>query len=283
MFDAEFVSKNGLSFRFGYAAGVLFSIDPIGDLPVDLETSQGYQQVGGTVESRSISGVTRTITGRILRNSAYLKRQLRDIFAPAVTGRLTVAGKYYCDAEVQRCPMISAANLWPTFSFQLYCPNPYWHSVEETTTQTLQVIPMFRLPTCYDSHQFGQRIEADYLKIRNNGLDTQDFVLTFTAHGTVTNPGIRDPSTGEFLRFLVTMQDDDQIRVYREEGRLRIERIINDTVLNGFSLLDVSSNLWTLRHGTQAWVRTADSGGDKLYLTLTCNAAFAALVVEDSR
>ena len=41
---------------------------PLGDLPVELETSQGYQQVGATVDSRSISGVTRTITGRILRN-----------------------------------------------------------------------------------------------------------------------------------------------------------------------------------------------------------------------
>lgn len=104
VFDAIFTASSGQSFSFGYKAGVLYSIDPIGDLPVELETSQGYQQVGATVESRSISGVTRTITGRILRNTAYLKRQLRDIFTPGATGRLTVAGKYYCDAEVQRCP-----------------------------------------------------------------------------------------------------------------------------------------------------------------------------------
>lgn len=63
MFDAIFTASSGQSFSFGYKAGVLYSIDPIGDLPVELETSQGYQQVGATVESRSISGVTRTITG----------------------------------------------------------------------------------------------------------------------------------------------------------------------------------------------------------------------------
>ena len=91
MFDAIFKARNGLTFSFGYAAGVLWSITPLGDLPVDLETSQGYQQVGATVESRSISGVTRTVTGRILRNQDYCKRQLRDVFAPYVTGRLTVA------------------------------------------------------------------------------------------------------------------------------------------------------------------------------------------------
>ena len=81
MFDAIFKASNGLTFSFGYAAGVLWSITPLGDLPVDLETSQGYQQVGATVESRSISGVTRTVTGRILRNQDYCKRQLRDVFA----------------------------------------------------------------------------------------------------------------------------------------------------------------------------------------------------------
>ena len=91
--------------------------------------------------------VTRTITGRILRNTAYLKRQLRDIFTPGATGRLTVAGKYYCDAEVQRCPAISAANLWPTFSFQLYCPNPYWRSVSETSASLFYTQPAFRLPS----------------------------------------------------------------------------------------------------------------------------------------
>ena len=282
MFDAIFTASNGMTFSFGYKAGVLYSIDPLGDLPVDLETSQGYQQVGATVESRSISGVTRTITGRILRNADYCKRQLRDIFAPTVTGRLTVAGKYYCDAEVQRCPDISVAKLWPTFSFQLYCPDPYWHNVAETSARTLQVTPMFQLPVCYDTHQYGLRQQAEYLKIRNEGLDTQDFVLTFTAHGVVTNPGLKDPITGEFLRFITEMQDDDQIRVYRQEGRLHIEQIIGDTVLNGFSVLDGSSTLWTLRHGTQAWVRTADSGADKLFLTMTCNAAFAALVVEEN-
>ena len=280
MFDAEFLASNGQRFTFGYAAGVLWSCDPLGDLPVELETSQGYQQEGATVEGRSISGVTRTITGRILRNVDYRKRQLRDIFAPYVTGRLTVAGKYWCDAEVQRCPAVSAANLWPTFSFQLYCPNPFWHSTAETTARTLQVTPAFRLPVCYDTHLYGIREQAEYLKIHNAGLDTQDFVLTLAAHDTVVNPGVLDPTTGEFLRFVVTLQDGDKIRLWRENGRLHIAQVINDTDYNGFSLLDESSTLWTLRHGTQAWVRTADSGVDRLYLTLTCHAAFSTVVTE---
>ena len=280
VFDAVFTTPEGQSFAFGYAAGVLWSCDPLGDLPVELETSQGYQQVGAAVESRSIAGVTRTITGRILRNADYCKRQLRDLFAPFVTGRLTVAGRSWCDAEVQRCPAISAAERWATFSFQLYCPDPYWHSVEEICADLLSVTPVFRFPAQYTTHRYGVREQLDYLRIRNPGLDTQDFTLTLTAHGEVTNPGVRDLATGESLRFLTTLKDGDVLRLWRQEGRLRIELIISGTAVNAFALLDESSTLWTLRHGVRTWQRTADAGTEKLFLVLTVTAAFSTIVTE---
>lgn len=281
MFDAVFTTSDGQSFAFGYAAGVLWSCDPLGDLPVDLETSQGYQQVGATVESRSISGVTRTITGRILRNTDYCKRQLRDVFAPYVTGRLTVAGKYYCDAEVQRCPAISAALRWPTFSFQLYCPNPYWHSVTETLAATIKVTPVFRLPACYTSHQYGIRKQASYIRILNDGLDTQNWKLSLTARGDVVNPGVINPETGESLRFVTTLQDGDELQVYRENGQLRVEQVIDGKNYDVFAVLDESSDLWTVYHGAQAWQRTADSGDSWLFLSLTMHAAFTTIITEE--
>ena len=282
MFDAVFTTSDGQSFAFGYAAGVLWSCDPLGDLPVDLETSQGYQQVGATVESRSISGVTRTITGSILRNADCCKRQLRDIFAPSVTGRLTVAGKYYCDAEVQRCPAISAALRWPTFSFQLYCPNPYWHSVTETLAATIKVTPVFRLPACYTSHQYGIREQASYIRILNDGLDTQNWKLSLTARGDVVNPGVINPETGESLRFVTTLQDGDELQVYRENGQLRVEQVIDGKNYDVFAVLDESSDLWTVYHGAQAWQRTADSGDSWLFLSLTMHAAFTTIITEET-
>lgn len=282
MFDAIFKASNGLTFSFGYAAGVLWSITPLGDLPVDLETSQGYQQVGATVESRSISGVTRTVTGRILRNQDYCKRQLRDVFAPYVTGRLTIAGAYWCDAEVQRTPDISVSGLWPTFSFQLYCPDPYWHSVKELTVSTLSVTPTFRLPVCYTSHQYGIREQASYIRILNSGLDTRSWKLSLTARGEVVNPGVINPETGEYLRFITTLQDGDELQVYRENGELRVERVIDGKGYDVLSLLDGSSTLWTVYHGAQAWQRTADSGDGWLFLSLTMHAAFTTIITEGS-
>ena len=235
---------------------------PLGDLPVELETSQGYQQVGATVDSRSISGVTRTITGRILRNADYCKRQLRDIFAPGVTGRLTVAGKYWCDAEVQRCPAISPAVLWPTFSFQLYCPNPYWHSVAKTTAATIKVTPVFRLPVCYTSHQYGIREQASYIRIAQQRSGHPGAGSSrWTARGEVVNPGVINPETGEYLRFITTLQDGDELQALPGKRRAPgLERVIDGKGYDVLSLLDGSSTLWTVYHGAQAWQRTADSG-----------------------
>ena len=99
----------------------------------------------------------------------------------------------------------------------------------------------------------------------------------------MTNPGVLDPETGEYLRFVCTLQDTDQLRVYREAGRLVIQQIISGQAVNGFGLLDEQSSLWTLPHGTHPWQRTADAGAEKLYLTLSFCPAFATLVMEDTR
>ena len=60
----------------------------------------------------------------------------------------------------------------------------------------------------------------------------------------------------------------------------KLEQIIDGTGYNIMSTLDGSSTLWTLRHGTQAWQRTADSGTEWLFLTLTCSTAFSTVVLE---
>lgn len=88
--------------------------------------------------------------------------------------------------------------------------------MKELTVSTLSVTPTFRLPVCYDVHSYGVREQANYLRIANTGLATQDWALTLEARGPVVNPGVKDPETGEFLRFVTTLQDGDKLRLYRE-------------------------------------------------------------------
>ena len=104
--------------------------------------------------------------------------------------------------------------------------------MKELTVSTLSVTPTFRLPVCYDVHSYGVREQANYLRIANTGLATQDWALTLEARGPVVNPGVKDPETGEFLRFVTTLQDGDKLRLYRESGQLKLEQIIDGTGYN---------------------------------------------------
>ena len=69
-----------------------------------------------------------------------------------------------------------------------------------------------------------------------------------------------NPETGEYLRFITTLQDGDELQVYRENGELRVERVIDGKGYDVLSVLDGSSTLWTVYHGAQAWQRTATAG-----------------------
>lgn len=278
MYNATFVSEDG-SISFGYEAGILFSIDPLGDLDIDLETVQPYQQIGARVESRSISGVTRTISGRILRNMAYVKTQLRDLFAPTATGRLTVGGKYYVDCEVKKTPAISEASRWPTFTLQVYCPSPYWSIVGGASDSTIEVTPAFQLPVCYDSHMFGTREVRSYLSIGNDGLDTQDFELTIVSQGKVVNPKITDINSGEYVRFVIEMEDGDELTLYRENGVLRLVKTIEGVEYNAFENLDETSTLWTLEHGDRIWMIGADNGASAVYAAIDYNQAYTTPIL----
>ena len=152
----------------------------------------------------------------------------------------------------------------PPSRFQLYCPDPYWHSVakELTVSRPSSVTPTFRLPVCYDVHSYGVREQANYLRIAQHraghpGAGSSD-AGTPAARWSTPASRIRRPAS--FCALPPPCRTATSCRLYRENGQLKLEQIIDGTGYNIMSTLDGSSTLWTLRHGTQAWQRTADSG-----------------------
>ena len=43
----------------------------------------------------------------------------------------------------------------------------------------------------------------------------------------MVNPGVLNPETGEYLRFVTTLQDGDELQVYRENDLLRVQQLID--------------------------------------------------------
>ena len=120
MYEARFETEDGRSFRFGYPYGSVFSIDPLSELDVVLSTSQGFQQVGVTVESADVGGLSRTIAGRLLGLSKDQRRRMLEVFTPYTSGPLWFNDRYYCRAWVQKTPAFGELKYDTEFTLLLF-------------------------------------------------------------------------------------------------------------------------------------------------------------------
>ena len=112
------------------------------------------------------------------------------------------------------------------------------------------------------------RLVAEYAKACRDELKYGCVVATLSADA--------------YLRFVTTLQDGDELQVYRENDLLRVQQLIDGKAYDVLSILDGSSTLWTVYHGAQAWQRTAKSGDGWLFLTLTMHAAYSTIITEGS-
>ena len=55
------VTDAGAALDIGWDYGTPYSLDPINGVNVDLQTAQGVNQIGNTVEKQSVAGVSREL------------------------------------------------------------------------------------------------------------------------------------------------------------------------------------------------------------------------------
>lgn len=68
MYSCVFVDDddNDRYFWFGLKCGVIFDMDPLGDVDVDIDSEQSYRQIGENIVGYSLDGVSRDLEGVIL-------------------------------------------------------------------------------------------------------------------------------------------------------------------------------------------------------------------------
>lgn len=258
MYSAYFVKKNGQKFSFGYENGILFDISPLAELDVDIGSNQGFGQIGETVQTQGLAGVTRTISGKIIDNSK--KSQLISIFSPFSEGKLVFENKWYCDCVVKKSPEIQVSGIQVNFSLMLFCPSPYWKSMQESYFSIGVIDPQFQYPCTLNTHKFGAKNENAFVNALNKGEKTNDFTISFFASLPVENYGITNVITGEFISLSDTLQAGEEVNIYRENGILRVKKTSGDTVSDIFSKLDEDSNMFYLQNGDNLLTMSADSG-----------------------
>ena len=79
MYSAKFESDNGLTFVFGANGGNVFDMDLGSGVSVDIGTSQGFSQIGETVETLAVNGRAISVKGVLFKDIDNQKKNMRLI------------------------------------------------------------------------------------------------------------------------------------------------------------------------------------------------------------
>ena len=277
MYNARIETNAGAVIRLGYKDGIIFDISPLSGVDVTLATSQGYQQIGETVESQSARGVSRTIRGTFIGDTAEARaREMLRALPVFTTGRLIFDDRYFCNIYVQKTPYVvhSSSDGKYTFSMMVYCETPYWLDTKGSMYTLGGYTPAFSFPVMYNQHIFGTRNASAFTNCYNGGAVDVPFVAKFTTSAEASGIGLINVHTLEKLKLDIMLTMDDEIVIRRENSRLFVE-------LNGadaFSILDENSDLYYMHPGDNVLRATADSGLEALQVSISYNAAETGVV-----
>lgn len=279
MYNVIFESDKGLKYAFGKAGKTVFDMDFGSGVSVNIGTSQGFAQVGESVENQSVSGRAINVKGVVFGNVQERKRAMRKVFAPFVSGKLIFEGKYYTRVWVKDAPSFSPVKNDGRFTMQLFAPFPFFYEVDETSVFIGETKALFRFPVNYSTpHRFGTRTSVKYKSIYNDGDVNVPFKLQIIANADSTNVTISNLETFEFLKFNGVLSAGNSITVYRDESNvLRVELTSDGVSSDATDMVDEESMLFELNVGDNVIGVDSDEGGDNLTVTIFFNPAVVAL------
>ena len=282
MYEATFEADSGAAFLFGYSAGTVFDVDPLSGLDVTIGASQGFNQIGETVTGMSVKGVKRKISGVIFdrKNDTQIARRMQKALTAFTRGRLYV-GDRFCEAVVQKTPeFIREKSGMLTFALQIFCPDPYWRDKKTQSKQIGGYYPAFSFPVDYTQHVFGTKAPSAFVNCINAGEADVAYKATFTALAPVSNAGLIDVYTMDYIKVLDTIDVGEKITIGREEGHIIVRKQAQDgTQTDIFSKLDEDSTLFSLRPGDNVIKATAQEGEDELVVYVEYESAYIGVIV----
>lgn len=279
MYEVIFEADNGKKFVFGKNGCAYFGMNIGAGVEVRLGTSQGFLQVGETVETQTVGGRPINVTGELYGDIPARKNALRNVCAPFTAGRLILGGAYFIRVYVKAPPTFSAVKNNGLFTMQFYAPYPFYSAMEEKLVNIGEVEPKFRFPVNYGVlHCFGARSAAGYTNIANGGDVKVPFQLLLRSDGECPNVTVLNIGTMAYLKLNGTLCAGESMKIYRDEdGVLRAELIAEDSVSDAISWIDEGSTLFELEVGDNLISVTDDNGGVNLTAGFVYREAVAAL------
>ena len=280
MYKARIVTNSNKSIGFGPEYGSVFDISPLSGSDVKINTSQGFQQIGVTVESQSVEGISRTIKGTFIGSDYSVEKSMLDVLPVFTQGRLYFNEDYYTDIVIKKAPTIIRRGRKVTFTMMVFCRDPFWYSVDGAKYDIGVYTPVFRFPTSFDSHIFAVRNPSSFVDCYNSGSVRVPYTLSLTCDSTIENPGIINANTLEYMKLNFTMTAGDRISVYRDNGRLKVVLNRQGEDSDIFYSLDEESNMFWINPGENVVRLTADTGLSNLYGGISFNPAYMGVIDE---
>ena len=105
----KLVTDAGAVLHLGWDYNAPYNLDPLNGVDVDIQTAQGINQTGTTVERQSVAGVSRTLSvvfwgSRALDNARNFARKLPYY----TTGTMYFGDAYFTRFVVQKTPTFPA-------------------------------------------------------------------------------------------------------------------------------------------------------------------------------
>lgn len=275
MYKMVFLSDNGQKFVFGTGNANVFDADLGGGVTVNIGTSQGFSQIGETLENRTVAGRTIPVKGTFYGgNIPAHKNEMRCVLNPLASGRL-VFENHEIRVAVSQSPTFSPIRDDGRFALQFFAPYPFFRSAQASTIAIGSVKPMFRFPVNYATpHKFGETGNEKYVNVRNDG----DVPVPFEVY--IRNTDSETPAENVTLVNLVTLQRltingtlsvGETVRIYRDyQGVLRAEITANGETVDIISRISEDSTLFELGVGDNL---IGYEGAEKMYVRFVHNNA----------
>jgi hypothetical protein len=277
--NVVFEADNGKKFTFGRGGSNYFSMSIGNGMDVTLGLSQGFSQVGQTVQTQSVGGRNIDVTGELYGDIEERKRALSSTCAPVTAGRLVFWNEYFIRVVVKAAPSFSPKKGVGVFKMQFFAPFPYFSTVAEKAYSIGSVTKEFRFPINYSGpHRFGTRSAAKATNVRNDGDVPVAFRLDVKANGNCSNVRVTNLKTLAFLKINGELDPGDQVAVYRDaDNAVRAELARDGITSDIIARVDDGSTLFDLEAGENLLAATDDNGGNNLSVQFTFHPAKAVL------
>lgn len=274
----RYVNENGGTLIFEYANGYLINKPSgIDTVSVTLSHGQSINQVGSTVQSKTVQPRPVTVSGIIVGSEQEeRKAQLMAVVRPDLAGRL-YADDYFLDVHVTATPNVEPKEKFAHFQFSLNAPYPYWQREQRIAKYLNGVQKQFKFPwNVSRAYRFGQLLETKFVNVLNGGQLPAPFKATFYAANEVDNPRITNVTTGEVLMLNKSMVPGETVVVETTHGLTYVTSSVDGSIRGA---LDLDSTFFGLSIGDNVLKPDADFGLDQLQVVVDFAPEMAGVTV----